>query len=81
MTDTAASAATGVPLVGVVTEFDDERGLGTVAAGGAAWTFHCTALTDGTRTVEVGTRVAFVVVTGHLGRSEARGLTTVAGES
>jgi len=33
--------------------------------------FHCTALTDGTRTIAVGTAVVFILVPGHLGRMEA----------
>jgi cold shock CspA family protein len=72
----------GVLRVGVVTEFDEQRGLGTVAtaaAAGATWTFHCTAITDGTRTVGVGTRVAFEVVAGHLGRMEAAQVTKLDG--
>jgi cold shock CspA family protein len=35
------------------------------------WPFHCTEIADGTRSVEVGRRVAFDVVAGHLGRMEA----------
>jgi cold shock CspA family protein len=58
-------------LPGTVTEFDDPRGLGTITAGDASYPFHCTALLDGTRTVEVGTEVAFEVVPGRLGRWEA----------
>lgn len=57
---------------GVVTTFDDPRGLGTVRGDdGAELPFHCTALSDGTRTIEVGTAVRFRVVPGHLGRWEA----------
>ena len=61
------------PVVGVVEAFDADRGYGTVAAtGGDRWFFHCTALADGSRTVAVGTRVAFVVGPGAPGRWEAR---------
>ena len=64
--------------LGVVTEFDEARGLGVVAdAAGEAWPFHCTAIADGTRTVEVGARVAFCVVAGRRGRMEAAQLTRV----
>ena len=57
---------------GSVTEFDDDRGLGTVAADdGGAYPFHCTAIADGTRTIPTGARVTFAVVTGPLGRTEA----------
>ena len=41
---------------GVVTAFDEPRGLGTIDADGTAYPFHCTALLDGTRTVAVGRR-------------------------
>ncbi len=59
--------------LGVVFEFDPGRGLGTVADddGTGTWAFHCTQLVDGTRSVEVGRRVAFHVAAGHLGRMEA----------
>lgn len=60
---------------GVVAAFDPARGLGTVAVdGGGELPFHCTSVADGTRTVEVGARVAFAVRPGHLGRYEARDL-------
>ncbi len=53
--------------------FEPERGVGTVAEeDGATFFFHCTALADGSRQVEVGRRVLFVVRPGHLGRLEAR---------
>jgi cold shock CspA family protein len=64
------------PLGGVVEEFDDERGLGTVSGeDGRRYTFHCTALSDGSRYVAVGTHVLFVRRSGHLGRVEATALT------
>ena len=48
-------------MVGTVTEFDDASGLGTLTAeDGAAYRFHCTAISDGSRTIAVGTRVEFV---------------------
>lgn len=58
---------------GTVTSFDDPRGIGTVvdAAGGEEHFFHCTAIADGTRTIEVGTAVDFEVVPGRMGRWEA----------
>ena len=41
---------------GVVADFDDERGSGTVTADdGTSYPFHCTAIADGTRTIAVGT--------------------------
>lgn len=57
---------------GRVASFDESRGLGTVvAADGAAYAFHCTALLDGTRSVEEGTAVTFEVRAAGLGRWEA----------
>lgn len=65
--------ATG-PRVGRVDSFDDARGVGTVVddENGTAYQFHCTAITDGTRTVPVGTVVTFEIAPSHLGRLEAR---------
>lgn len=61
---------------GTVTEFDEPRGLGTVTAeDGTAYPFHCTQIADGTRTIDVGARVAFDVRPGGLGRWEAAALT------
>jgi cold shock CspA family protein len=59
-------------MTGIVTEFDQDKGWGTVRAddGTDVW-FHCTAIADGTRTIEVGTAVEFEIVPGHLGRWEA----------
>ena len=66
------------PVVGTVAEFDVDRGLGAVtAADGTALPFHCTAIADGSRRIDPGTRVTFVVVPGHLGRLEARELTPI----
>ena len=72
--DTWPEAGSG-PRRGVVTEFDGDRGLGTVTGeDGLALPFHCTSLLDGSRFVEVGTAVAYEVAPGHLGRLEAREL-------
>lgn len=56
---------------GVVSAFDEPRGLGTIEAGGTAYPFHCTALTDGSRTVEEGAKVRFEVRPAGMGRWEA----------
>jgi cold shock CspA family protein len=57
---------------GVVEQFDERRGLGTIVADdGDVLPFHCTALADGSRTVEAGRRVQFRVVPGLSGRWEA----------
>jgi cold shock CspA family protein len=57
---------------GVVEEFDEQRGLGTILADdGDVLPFHCTAIADGSRTVEAGRRVQFRVTAGLSGRWEA----------
>ncbi len=64
----------GGALNGVVTEFDDPRGIGTIAGDdGRAYPFHCTRIADGTRTIDVGATVRFVVRPGLLGRWGAAG--------
>lgn len=71
-------APAGVHL-GTVTAFDPDRGIGTVSVrGNGTWPFHCTAITDGSRTIEVGTDVAFLVGAHHLGKEEARAVTPLA---
>lgn len=63
------------PRQGSVVSYDEAGGLGTVAAGdGRRFSFHCTALTDGTRQVAPGASVRFVVVAGHHGELEAGGI-------
>jgi cold shock CspA family protein len=60
---------------GVVAEFDEPRGLGVIRGDdGADVPFHCTAIADGSRTVETGRRVRFEVVPGLLGHWEASGI-------
>jgi CspA family cold shock protein len=62
-------------VTGVVTAFDEPAGFGTVTAeGGAEHFFHCTAIADGSRTIEVGAAVEFEVVAGRQGRWEATDL-------
>lgn len=57
---------------GTVVDFDEHRGYGTVrAAEGRELFFHCTAIADGSRRIDVGAAVVFVVAPGHLGRWEA----------
>lgn len=65
--------ATSAPQSGTVVEFNDGVGLGLLRAddSGANLEFHCTALLDGSRTVEVGARVEFELLPGHGGRLEA----------
>lgn len=56
-------------LTGRVSSFDDRVGAGTVTADEVdeTWSFHCTRIADGTRTIAVGTWVAFDVQPGPTG--------------
>lgn len=57
---------------GRVASFDDARGLGVVAGDdGFELGFHCTAIADGTRTIEEGAPVSYRTRARHLGRWEA----------
>jgi cold shock CspA family protein len=58
---------------GTVASFDDAKGFGTVRddATGREHFFHCTAIADGTRTIEVGAAITFDVVPGRNGQWEA----------
>ncbi len=68
--------------VGSVVSFDATRGLGTVAStGGQTFDFHATAIADGSRRIDPGTGVAFVVRPAHRGRFEARALTVLEDEA
>jgi cold shock CspA family protein len=56
----------------VVRSFDDGRGLGElVADDGTTYSFHCTAIADGSRSIDEGEVVSFEVVPGRRGRWEA----------
>lgn len=60
---------------GTVVAFDEHKGFGTVHGDdGADRFFHCTAIADGTRAIEVGTAVTYDVVAGRLGQYEAAAL-------
>ena len=61
---------------GTVTEFDEPRGLGTIESDGTDYPFHCTAILDGTRTIDVGAAVTFVVRPAGMGRWEATSIGT-----
>ncbi|HXQ59032.1 MAG TPA: hypothetical protein VN799_03010 [Acidimicrobiales bacterium] len=64
---------------GVVDEFDDHRGLGHVLGDdGRRYGFHCTAVADGSRHIDVGARITFLLSAGHLGRFEARAIVPMA---
>jgi cold shock CspA family protein len=63
-------------MQGVVVSFDEEAGMGAVRGDDAReLAFHCTQISDGSRTIAVGTDVTFEVVPGHLGRWEAAAVT------
>ena len=60
---------------GVVAEFDEAAGFGTIRTDdGREFFFHCTQIADGTRTIEAGAAVTFEVVAGRSGRWEAAGV-------
>lgn len=53
---------------GRVAEYDDHKGYGWIDdVGGERLFFHCTAIADGSRTIEVGAGVSFEVVEGRMG--------------
>jgi cold shock CspA family protein len=63
------------PHHGRVASFDPIRGLGTVEDDdGTSFGFHATAITDGSRRIDVGLAVVFTVTPGHRGLYEARSL-------
>ncbi len=80
MSDLAPVAPVGLAAAfgtstGRVSSFDEHVGTGQVSADDAdeSWMFHCTRIADGSRTIAVGTWVAFEVVPGPTGL-EAVGL-------
>ena len=58
-------------MQGRVSTFDEARGLGTIDADGTMYPFHCTALLDGTRTIDARVPVTFEVRAAGMGRWEA----------
>jgi cold shock CspA family protein len=78
----AAPAGTTGLRLGRVTSFDATRGLGTVTDdAGAVHAFHATAIADGSRRIDVGTRVSYSLAPGHGGRHEARTVVAFVGPS
>ena len=64
-------------LSGTVTEFSDDRGLGTITTGeGRPYLFHVIEIADGTRTIEVGRPVTFQPLP-KFGRMQAAGIRKV----
>ena len=59
-------------MMGTVSSFDDDAGLGTITADdGTVFAFHCTAIAGGSRTIEVDTAVDFEPRPAHHGTWEA----------
>jgi cold shock CspA family protein len=65
------STGLGPVLAGDVASFDAHAGLGTVrSADGTVFPFHCIAIADGSRSIEVGVHVTFELLA-KMGRYEA----------
>ena len=64
----AVPSAVFGPSEGTVTSYDDHVGAGAVTGeDGRTWWFHCTRIADGTRSVEVGADVSYVLAPGPTG--------------
>jgi cold shock CspA family protein len=61
--------------IGRVAAYDAGRGLGTIRDEQGGHPFHCTAITDGSREIEEGEAVAFVLRPHQAGVIEARSVT------
>lgn len=58
--------------IGIVSEFASDRGLGGLTLDdGNRVIFHATAIADGSRSIEVGTRVSCTVAATHGGGVQA----------
>ncbi|HUX03853.1 MAG TPA: hypothetical protein VMV53_02960 [Acidimicrobiales bacterium] len=56
---------------GVIEEFDADTGVGYLRDdGGERFFFHCVAIEDGTRRIDVGAHATGERAVGHLGRDE-----------
>ena len=65
-------------ILGVVQSFDERRGDGQLRSDdGTLFSFHCTAIADGSRVIAPGARVAAARHVGHLGRDEAAGVAPI----
>lgn len=57
---------------GTVVSYDADAGLGVVDdVNDQRWMFHCTTISDGSRSIDAGTAVVFDVRVGGPGRFEA----------
>lgn len=64
---------------GRIDEFDERRGIGAVVLDdGARLFFHCTAIADGSRSIDEGVAVICDVRPGLVGRFEARVVVSLA---
>lgn len=58
-------------ILGIVASFDDHRGDGEIVSDqGERLYFHCVSLSDGSRSIAVGTRITGGRSAGHRGRDE-----------
>ncbi len=80
--DDFASISAGMQLsatwLGTIVAFDALRGLGSVAlarGNGVVVAFHCMAIDDGTREIEVGVRVAGTLAPDAVGRLQMARIT------
>ena len=60
MNQSAANSTDG-RLLGHVEKFDFDRGLGMIWSSGQEFVFHCAEIVDGTRDVNIGESVSFIV--------------------
>lgn len=57
---------------GTIAEFEEPVGLGVLREiDGTRHSFHCTAIADGSRNIQVGAEVIFRLVAARAGRREA----------
>ena len=60
MSKTSSNSVDG-RLLGHVEQFDFDRGLGMIWSSGQEYLFHCAEIVDGTRDINIGASVSFVV--------------------
>ena len=65
-------------MLGTIEEFDVDAGLGSLrSAEGDRFAFHCTAVSDGSRQIPVGSRVVFAIGPAGPGVWEATAVTLI----
>ncbi len=66
-------------MTGVISSFDEVRGDGLfITDEGETLYFHCVAIKNGTRVIDVGVRASATRVVGHQGRDEASDIEAIA---